>query len=58
MISHVLKTASAFANETDADLNRQLHRYWDYKTFAIKEQQAESVVQDSLMKGKIDFVEN
>jgi len=56
--SHVLKMESAFADETEADLNRQLHRFWDYETLGIKEQQAESLVQDSLMKGKIDFVEN
>ena len=49
---------SAFADETEANLNRQLHRFWDYETLGIKELQAESLVQDSLMKGKIDFVEN
>ena len=57
-ISHVLKMESAFADETEADLNRQLHRFWDYETLGFKEQQAESVVQDSLMKGKINFVES
>ena len=57
-ISHVLKMESTIADETEAELNCQLHRFWDYETLGIKEQQAEILEQDSLMKDKIDSVEN
>ena len=36
-ISHILKKESIFADKTEADLNRQLDRFWDYETLGSKE---------------------
>ena len=57
-ISHVLKMETLPVEDNESDLNHRLHRFWDYETLGIKENQAEPLVKDSLLEDKIHFVEN